>query len=110
MASLLKLGGAPRWRGDGKEIFYYSAADNGKIMAVPVKAAGNTFEHGVPRELFDSGWFSLPHSTNYHVYDVSSDGQRFLVPRPVSSPSGENISTPITVIVNWTALLKQQSN
>jgi len=103
-------GGAPRWRGDGKEIFYYSAADNGKIMAVPVKAAGNTFEHGVPRELFDSGWFSLPHSTNYHVYDVSRDGQRFLVPRPVSSPSGENISTPITVIVNWTALLKQQSN
>jgi Tol biopolymer transport system component len=100
-------GAAPRWRADGREIFYKSAPNNGKIMGVPVMAAGNTFEHGVPQELFDSGWFSLPHTTNYHTYAVSADGQRFLVARPVSNPTDDKTSPPITVVLNWTVMLQQ---
>src|SRR5262249_7628434 len=45
----------PRWRGDGKEIFYFSALSEGKVMAVNVNASGTTFEAEAPRELFDSG-------------------------------------------------------
>ena len=47
----------PRWRGDGKELFYH--APDGKLMAVPVKS-GASFEAGAPVALFEfrAGWQS----------------------------------------------------
>jgi hypothetical protein len=36
-------------------------------------------------------------------YDVSADGQRFLV----KNPSGEEGSPPLTLLADWTALLKK---
>jgi hypothetical protein len=41
----------------------------------------------------------------YHLYAVSADGQRFLIPRPASGSADETAS-PIVVILNWTAALK----
>ena len=43
----------------------------------------------------------------YHTYAVSPDGQRFLIPRPVSNLQGDAASSPITVVLNWTAALKR---
>jgi hypothetical protein len=85
-------GNRPCWRGDGKELFYLSG---GKLMAVDVKVVGSNFEAGVPRPLFE-----IPRSVDF---EVSGDGQRFLIPVPVEETS----PTPITVVLNWTADLKR---
>ena len=63
-------------------------------MAVDVKASESSFEPGVPKLLFEKSGIGN--------YDVSRDGQQFLVAVPVeSSPE------PITVVLNWTADLKR---
>lgn len=76
-------GFAPRWRRDGKEIFY-SATDS-KIMSAAVTVKGDALEIGEVRPLFgpvDGAVFS-------YRYDVSADGQRFLiVPPPQASAEG----------------------
>src|SRR2546430_1510367 len=74
----------PRWRPDGKELYYLSNANAGNVMAAEIRVAGSSFEAASPRALFDSGYINLNHATNYHVFAVSADGQRFLIPRPPS--------------------------
>ncbi|MGH9391497.1 MAG: hypothetical protein ACRD1Z_17975, partial [Vicinamibacteria bacterium] len=88
-------GSQPRWRGDGKELFYVAS---GKMMAVPVQAGG-TFQAGDPAPLFDVRLKTIPGVR----YDVSADGQRFLA----NVPAGEESATPITLTVNWTAGLQK---
>ena len=85
-------GSVPLWRRDGKELFYFSG---GKLMAVDVKANGSSFEPGVPKVLFER--------SGARDFDVSRDGQRFLIPVLVEEGSPE----PITVVLNWTADLKR---
>jgi eukaryotic-like serine/threonine-protein kinase len=105
----------PRWRRDGKEIFFFSGSGfgstNARLAAVPVQSTGATFEPGAPHELFDSGYVDLPHisvtGNNYHVFAVSPDGQRFLIPRPTAGPQ-DTASSTITVVLNWTAALTRQ--
>jgi hypothetical protein len=90
-------GNFPRWRHDGKEIFYL-APDN-TLMSVGVNGAGSAFEAGTIRPLFQA-----PVSIQARwMYDVSPDGQRFLV----NALAQETTSAPLTLFVNWTALLKQ---
>ena len=60
-----------RWRGDGKELFYVAAG--AQLMAVPVKAGIGPFETGAPVPLFRLD------SEYPNGYDVTADGQRFLV-------------------------------
>ena len=86
-------GSLPRFRRDGKELFYLAA--NGKLMAVEVKANPSGLEFSAPKPLFDT------HSQNR--YAVTADGQRFLINKPVE----ESASAPITVILNWTAEAKR---
>ena len=81
----------PRWRGDGRELYY--STPEGKIMAVPV-GAGPSFEAGAAAVLF-----SRPNNG----FDVSADGQRFFVDA-LPDDSG---SPPLSMLVNWTALLKK---
>src|SRR5262245_21573823 len=92
-------GAQPRWRRDGKEIFYL--APDKKVMAVDVKLEGSTFEAGVPKVLFQTHVISYPNPRN--VYDASADGQRFLI---ITTPE-EVTTTPITVVANWTADLNR---
>jgi eukaryotic-like serine/threonine-protein kinase len=87
-------GSQPRWRRDGKELFYL-AADR-KLMAVKVRATPTSFEAGVPVVLFD-----LPNEGSR--YDVAADGQRFLITRGVR----EAAPSPIIVVLNWMAALKK---
>jgi Tol biopolymer transport system component len=89
-------GAVPRWRSDGKELFYVSL--DRKLMAVDVKPS---MEFGVPRLLFEA---PLVNMNGYDLYGVTRDGQRFLFPtfqRDTAPPR------PITVVVNWTAALKK---
>ncbi|MBI1955862.1 MAG: PD40 domain-containing protein, partial [Acidobacteria bacterium] len=95
-------GAQPRWRRDGKELFYIAL--DGKLMAVPIKGE-ESLEIGTPQALFETrtagGASALP--TSLAQYDVSSDGQRFLM-----NVGPEAASTiPITVVLNWLAGVKR---
>jgi serine/threonine protein kinase/Tol biopolymer transport system component len=87
----------PRWSHDGKEIFYI-APDN-KLMAAAVDGKGGSFEVGAVKQLF--GTHAAAGGRNR--YDVSADGQRFLI----NATPEEATSTPITIVLNWTAGLKK---
>jgi eukaryotic-like serine/threonine-protein kinase len=89
-------GSQPRWRRDGKELFY--VALDRKLMAVPVKT-GAAFEADTPRALFQT---TLPTTPLRQAYSAAPDGQRFLLAAPV-----EAASSPMTIIENWTAALKK---
>ncbi len=86
----------PRWRRDGKEIFYLY---NAQLLAAEVNGNGSTFEVGTVRSLFQGR--SLITGGGYS-YDVSPDGQRFLL----NFLGGQNSAAPITLVTNWTADLK----
>jgi dipeptidyl aminopeptidase/acylaminoacyl peptidase len=86
----------PRWRADGGEIYYL--AENRELMAVPV-GVGPSF--GIPTPLFQTR-VSAGVSTLRTHYVPSRDGQRFLV-----NVVTDAAASPITVILNWTALRKQ---
>lgn len=73
-------GSEPRWRGDGKEIFYLSPT--GMLMAVPVNSSGG-FSSGAPEPLFQTHGRAPISSTDIFTYDVTKDGKRFLVNRYV---------------------------
>jgi hypothetical protein len=91
----------PRWRHDGKELYYL--APDGKLMAVAVKT-GTSFEAGTPEALFQTHIFGLLTSTLFsQQYDVTSDGQRFLIDLDLSDTNGN----PLTVVTNWTVGLKK---
>jgi len=89
----------PRWRRDGKELFFMGPEK--KLMAVDVNLGNGTFEAGVPKMLFQTRSIGYPVPRN--TYECSPDGRRFLI-NALQSDAG---STPITVIVNWTADLKR---
>jgi eukaryotic-like serine/threonine-protein kinase len=87
----------PRWRRDGKEIFYLSP-DN-KIMAAQVRASGSSFEVGAIQPLFET----RPYRAFINgSYDVTADGQRFVIAYEAGQPTAA-----ITLVVNWTADLKK---
>jgi eukaryotic-like serine/threonine-protein kinase len=90
----------PRWRGDGKELFFVSP--DAKMMAVAIKATAGpkpSFEPQTPVSLFDV------HIDDVGIafrYDVTRDGSRFLV--ETASPSA---APRMTVWSNWMAGLKK---
>jgi eukaryotic-like serine/threonine-protein kinase len=86
-------GKEPRWRGDGREIFYLGPT--GTLTAVPVSTLG-TFSTGTPTPLFQFHGRAAISSTDVFSYDVSKDGKRFLVNRYVKP---EKI-TPLTIVLN----------
>jgi len=89
-------GCGPRWRRDGKEIFYLSS-DN-KMMATEVKASGSSFEVGATHALFGTRPYGV-----FGRFDVSADGQRFAIPYEAGQPSAA-----ITLVVHWPAELKKK--
>jgi eukaryotic-like serine/threonine-protein kinase len=86
----------PRWRGNGKELYYL--APDGKLMAVEV-ATDPEFHAGVPKALFQA-----PLGSNGAVvqWDVTADGKHFLIPAPTQAAQ-----TAFTVVLNWPYLLKK---
>ncbi len=98
-------GQQPRWRGDGKELFFVGT--DGKMMAVTVKESGGAkpfFEAGTPMPLFDAHMALTALSNFGFQYDVTADGKRFLV-NVLTNSFAE--STPLNVMVNWNAGAKK---
>jgi serine/threonine protein kinase/Tol biopolymer transport system component len=94
-------GGQPRWRGDGKELFYLSL--DGALMAVNVRAGDTSVEVELPTTLVPGRDLqAVVQGPDYTDYSVTSDGQRFLVKR-----SAEGGETPrIHVLLDWPSLLE----
>jgi hypothetical protein len=88
----------PRWRRDGKELFFVS--DAGWLMAVPVNT-GSTFAARIPVALFDM--HSYGKGGLFH-YDVRSDGQRFLIRQMLAE---ERTARPVNVCLNCLAGMKK---
>jgi len=82
-------GSHPRWRRDGKELFYLSIAD--KMMAVDITSAAEDVRVGAAHALFAIH----PPAQPGYSYDVTADGQRFLVNTDVGAIPA------LTVVTNW---------
>ena len=87
----------PRWRADGREIYYLS--EDRKLMAVSV-GAGPSFD--VPKLLFQTRVPAGVTANRTH-YVPGRDGKRFLT----NTQTGDPAPTPITVVLNWMAGLKK---
>jgi serine/threonine protein kinase len=89
-------GQQPRWRGDGSEVFYL--APGGTLMAAKASSQRESFQVGEVRPLFQA-----PVVRGRFQYDVTGDGQQFLM----NTTAEQVVSTPVTVVVNWIAKLKK---
>jgi Tol biopolymer transport system component len=92
-------GAQPRWRGDGRELFYVSST--GDVMAVPLTVDGAELRPERPVVLFNEPSLKTNSSLFFYGgaagYDVAADGRRFLVNRMIRAPG----PGPIHVVVNW---------
>jgi Tol biopolymer transport system component len=94
-------GRQPRWQRDGREIFFQSGP---ALMAADVNSAGDTFQVGAVRRLFEARFRTQSHGGFGvgSVYDVMPDGQRFIVNVVDEEPA----PPAITIVTNWTAALQ----
>ena len=91
-------GGCSRWRADGKELFYMSL-DN-KLMSVEISEQASSVVIGKVQPLFQAN--PVPRAPEC-MYDVTPDGQKFVVVTLALEPG----SQPLTLTLNWPALLKK---
>jgi Tol biopolymer transport system component len=89
----------PRWRSDGRELYYL--APGGDMMAAPIQTTP-TLAVGSPILLFATGASSSAGLGTTANYDVTPDGQRFVVVSNLSDGGRQ----PITVVVNWASMLQ----
>ena len=91
-------GGAqgPRWRGDGKEIFFLAA--DGHVMAAEIEAENGSLRVGAVRPLFAG----FPQGSA-SPFDASADGKRFVL-----ITLREEQSSPLKLVLNWPELLKNK--
>jgi Tol biopolymer transport system component len=98
-------GEQPRWRGDGKELFFLGA--DGKMMAAavsPMAGARPSFEPGAPLPLFEAH-LALSPGNGLFDYDVTPDGKHFLL--DTVAGGGSASARVLNVVVNWDAGLKK---
>jgi len=93
-------GQEPKWRQDGKELFYLSA--EGRMMAVAV-TTGASFKPGSPVALFQTHRRQPVSFLDVFSYDVSGDGQRFLI----ATKMDEGNSPPLSVLLNWASEMEK---
>ena len=96
-------GSQPLWARSGRELYY--RALEGALMAVPVTASENAWRNGTPVQLFATRYFGGDAGQPARQYDVTADGQRFLL---IKDPS-ESATAPmnLTIVLNWLDELKR---
>jgi eukaryotic-like serine/threonine-protein kinase len=94
-------GNEPAWSRNGRELFYRSG---NKMMAVEVTTQP-TFSAGKPNALFEGQYLAVERGLTGTAYDVSPDGQRFLM---VKQTEPSTSVTQINVVLNWFEELKQK--
>jgi hypothetical protein len=101
-------GAAPAWRRDGRELYYVqdASADGSlkiRMMAVPITTTP-TFAAGAPRMRFE-GPFRI--DGPFRAYDVTPDGQRFLLVREIAQPPAR--LSQMVLVQNWFEELKREA-
>jgi Tol biopolymer transport system component len=101
----ISIGGGelPRWRRDGKELYFLSL--DRKLMAAPVKGGSGAqpvFDAAAPQALFEAHVPTLVPGRSTFPYAATADGKRFLV-----VTGSDTAETPLTVVVNWLAAVKK---
>jgi Tol biopolymer transport system component len=116
----------PRWRRDGRELFFYF---NNSMIAAEIRVVGSSIDPGVPQTLFqlNSPNAAVNHPS-YHRFAVTADGQRFLFSMPGAGgePAAGSLADQIvaladqggatvavtpnatTVVLNWTRMLGEK--
>ena len=95
-------GTRPLWARDGNELFYLGPS--GAVMRVAVQG-GSTFQAGNQVRLFEGPYFTTPTQAG-RTYDISRDGQRFLMIK-VGDGSDQTAAPGIVVVQNWQEELKR---
>jgi hypothetical protein len=98
-------GRQPLWARSGKELFFVGA--DGALLRVSVEASGATWTAGTPVKLLEARYFTNTSSGGSgRTYDVSPDGQRFLM---IKAPGGDaSFAAPSLVVVqHWDEELKR---
>src|ERR1700722_8940198 len=90
-------GTTPKWRRDGKELFFLDPQDN--MVAVDVNTSGNAVKLGAPHTLFQA----VGIQRDFGPYDVTADGKKFLI----NSGNLKEGIEPVTLVQNWPAELKK---
>jgi serine/threonine-protein kinase len=96
-------GNRPLWARSGRELFY---ENNGALMAVTVQTTGAMFSPGNPTKLFDTAPYYF---SGFHTYDVSADGQQFLMIKLATTSNQQTSTTAgpsLIVVEHWTEELK----
>jgi eukaryotic-like serine/threonine-protein kinase len=101
----VSMGGGtlPVWSRDRRELYYLDATNT--LMAVPVQPSGTTFAWGEPVELFKASYALFDGSER--SYDVSPDGQRFLMIKEHVADGQDAVPPPLVVALNWHEELKR---
>jgi serine/threonine protein kinase len=90
-------GTTPKWRRDGKELFFLDPQDN--IVAVDVNTSGNAVKLGTPHILFRA----VGIQRDFGPYDVTADGKKFLI----NNGNLKQGTEPVTLVQNWPTELKK---
>lgn len=96
-------GTRPLWARNGRELFYFDPG--GALMAVPIQAA-TTFTPGNPAKLLDAKYFAGAAGAGGRTYDVSPDGQRFLMIKDNTPGNQTAAPASMVVVLNWFEELK----
>jgi eukaryotic-like serine/threonine-protein kinase len=95
-------GRQPLWARSGKELFYVGA--DGAVLSVPVQTSGATWSAGTPRKLLEGRYYTGTGSGR--AYDVSPDGQRFLMIK-VPETNASAAAPALIVVQHWDEELKR---
>jgi serine/threonine-protein kinase len=97
-------GTRPLWARSGKELFFVGA--DGTLLRVPVEARGATWNAGTPTKLLERHYYTGDGASGARAYDVSPDGQRFLM---IKAPVTDTGAAPPALIVvqHWDEELKR---
>jgi Tol biopolymer transport system component len=98
-------GTQPRWRRDGRELFYISA--DSKMMAADVTTAPEFKEIGDPKALFAAPVLGGGIDIGPFRYDVSRDGHKFLIDAAATTDEAAARPSTITIVMNWQTLVKK---
>ena len=99
---LISTGGgiSPVWSPDGRELFYR----NGDVMMVVSVSADPVFVASTPEVLFQGAYAGGSPGAAGRVYDISPDGERFLM---IRQRTAEETGTDIILVENWVEELKR---
>jgi len=103
----ISVGGGtrPAWARNGRELFYLDASN--RLTAVPVNTSGSTFSMGTPAKVFNAV-YAAPFPPR--SYDVSPDGQRFLMLKEKAADDPNAAPASMVVVEHWFEELKQRVN